>query len=404
MKKIFFLTLIFNFAKPFDAIIIGGGGYDRGIGGIGLNYLSCFDQDIDNLNIGYITLEEFEKNINLAKIKIAQKDAQAKVKFFTYLLAIKDGEQIIDFTDKIISNSSINCAVSMLESDSIPSFWVDILNNKFDLVIVPDQWLIEIYQNCGVNIPIFVLDLVVDYNGLKKHKQKNKNFTFGMVSGLLEDKNIDKVIQAFNTIFKNAKNINLKIKISGNKKFNPILWDNIHKLANQAQNISLITKHLDRTEYCEFLNSLDCYILPSRGEGFSITTREALYREIPCIISKHTALKCFCDCHAAIGLNPSNLTRANYTCFGNFDSYKIDVKTRDIAKEMKNVVHNYEKLKAKTVLAKNICENAKKNNIYPKLKNLFSGNIVLADKNTISDTCVTTDSVQLYTKFKDKNE
>ena len=262
--------------------------------------------------------------------------------------------------------------------------------------------LIEIYQKCGVTIPIFVLDLVVDYSGLKKHSSKNSNFTFGMVAGLLEDKNIDKVIKAFNKNFKNANSINLKIKISGDKKFNPKLWDHIHKLADESQNINLITKHLGRAEYCDFLNSLDCYILPSRGEGFSITTREALYREIPCIISNHTALKCFCDCNAAISLNPHKLTKANYTCFGNFNSYKIDVKTNDIAKEMKNVIFNYEKLKAQTLSAKTICQNCEKNIIYPKLQNLFAKNIILGDKNIISDTCIITNSVQLYNKFIDQ--
>jgi hypothetical protein len=156
MKKIFVLTIIFNLTKPFDGIIIGGGNYDKGIGGIGLNYLSCFDQCSDNLNIGYISIEEFDQNIDLTKIKIAQKDDQAKVKFFTYLLAIKNGDQIIDFTDKIISNSSINCAVSMLECDSIPSFWVDILNNKFQLFLSklntyqPRKYIIEnlSFQKC----------------------------------------------------------------------------------------------------------------------------------------------------------------------------------------------------------------------------------------------------------------
>jgi glycosyltransferase involved in cell wall biosynthesis len=258
----------------------------------------------------------------------------------------------------------------MLECSTIPDYWVSILNNKFNFVIVPDQWLVEVYKKNGVKIPIFVLDLVVDYSGLKKHEKVNSVFTFGMVAGLLEDKNIDKVIIAFNKKFKNNQNIKLKIKISGNRKFNPILWDKIHNI-NNSNNIELITEHLERSEYCDFLNSLDCFVLPSRGEGFSITAREAMYREIPCIFSNNTALKCFCDCGSATGLISNKLTKANYTCFGEFNAYKYDVDIDDISNALEHVYKNFKNEKDKTLLAQNICLKATKENVYSKLYKLL---------------------------------
>ena len=164
------LFLSININCFLDLIIIGGGNYDKGIAGIGLNYLSCFDHKNHNLNIGYYSLENFDKNLNISNINIVDKKSSAKIKLFTYLLAVKDGnDNVIDFTDQIITSDSINGAVSMLECSSIPYYWVSILNNKFDFVIVPDQWLVKIYEDCGVTIPIFVLDLVVDYSGLIKH-------------------------------------------------------------------------------------------------------------------------------------------------------------------------------------------------------------------------------------------
>jgi glycosyltransferase involved in cell wall biosynthesis len=362
---------ITNKKDVYDLVIIGGGNYDKGIAGIGLNYLTCFDHKNHNLNIGYYSLENFDKNLNTSNINIVSKKSPAKIKMFTYLLAAKDNNNnIIDFTDQIITPDSINVAVSMLECSTIPDYWVSILNNKFNFVIVPDQWLVEVYKKNGVKIPIFVLDLVVDYSGLKKHEKVNSVFTFGMVAGLLEDKNIDKVIIAFNKKFKNNQNIKLKIKISGNRKFNPILWDKIHNI-NNSNNIELITEHLERSEYCDFLNSLDCFVLPSRGEGFSITAREAMYREIPCIFSNNTALKCFCDCGSATGLISNKLTKANYTCFGEFNAYKYDVDIDDISNALEHVYKNFKNEKDKTLLAQNICLKATKENVYSKLYKLL---------------------------------
>ena len=45
----------------------------------------------------------------------------------------------------------------MLESTRIPDEWVNILNKKFDLVIVPDEFYESVYYSSGVKIPIFVL-------------------------------------------------------------------------------------------------------------------------------------------------------------------------------------------------------------------------------------------------------
>ena len=61
----------------------------------------------------------------------------------------------------------------MFESSKIPNEWANILNNYFDIVVVPDSYLIEIYKNSGVNLPIFVLPLSISIEELLKLPKKN---------------------------------------------------------------------------------------------------------------------------------------------------------------------------------------------------------------------------------------
>ena len=56
-----------------------------------------------------------------------------------------------------------------------------------------------------------------------------------------------------------------------------------------TRNVEILLSSLPGSEYKSFLQSLDCYVLLSRGEGFSLTPREALALGKPCIITNNTA-------------------------------------------------------------------------------------------------------------------
>ena len=64
-----------------------------------------------------------------------------------------------DIIKLIPDDSSLKIAYSMMNTTTIPEEWTSILNNKFDLVVVPDIYLIKVYKKAGVNIPIFCLPI-----------------------------------------------------------------------------------------------------------------------------------------------------------------------------------------------------------------------------------------------------
>lgn len=144
-----------------------------------------------------------------------------------------------------------------------------------------------------MNIPIETADLI------KKEKAKSDKFIFGMSAGPWQRKNHLKLIEAFKNEFGHNNNVNLHIHIrefaeilTGKKKYPKNIINYCKKIqlaAKGAKNIKIIGKTLSREHYVNFLQSLDCYVLPSGGEGYSIPPREALILGIPCILSKNSA-------------------------------------------------------------------------------------------------------------------
>lgn len=56
-------------------------------------------------------------------------------------------------------DSKIKIAFSVNETTRIPTQWVDILNQKFDAVVVADPYFINVYKKSGVRISIFHVPL-----------------------------------------------------------------------------------------------------------------------------------------------------------------------------------------------------------------------------------------------------
>src|SRR5690606_1798913 len=119
-----------------------------------------------------------------------------KVCFWTFILGTN--ENVIQLHQSI--TSPLKISYSMFESDAIPPLWVNILNSFYDMVVVPDPYLISVYKNSGVKIPIFVLPLGILIEDLLKIPLKEKigdPFVFGMSAGFWERKNHIKILRAF---------------------------------------------------------------------------------------------------------------------------------------------------------------------------------------------------------------
>jgi hypothetical protein len=190
------------------------------------------------------------------------------------------------------SPDQIFISYSMFESDRIPDNWVKQLNQYYDAVAVPDPYLVEAYVASGVTKPIFVLPLGVTYpqSDPQARKEPRYPFLFGNLSKTEERKNTFKMIYAFHLAFGNDPSVRLHVNSRDHDRSE---YKKIMEFLStyKVDNISYTIEKLSSAEYQRRLNSFDCYISISRGEGFSITPRQAMERAIPTIVTDSTAQK-----------------------------------------------------------------------------------------------------------------
>ena len=223
---------------------------------------------------------------------------QVPLYFFTYTLSSPYLEEYLQALKKK-DPQALCVACSVVEADAIPDGWAYLLNTYFDAVVVPDQYLVEVYKKSGVNIPVYCIAqgiLVAAYdNGVKKEKWTSwskRPFVFGISARNHPHKNILKVAQAFFNEFKDDPQFKLVIHTKEDAFLNETLFDFIHE--NNIKTIVVLEENKSRVDYIALLKSFDCYVLVSRGEGFSVTPREAMALGVPCILSNNTAHKTIC--------------------------------------------------------------------------------------------------------------
>ncbi len=300
-------------------------------------------------------------------------------------------------------NCHIKIAYSLLESTAVPALWVEILNTKFDLVVVADEFYRSVYEKSGVKIPIYVLPHGVELEALLKEPVRQKPghpFTFGCVGALWRRKNQALLIDAFHAEF--GKDPNVKLMLHSrldHHEYKNIIEEKLNNYANPS--IELSYRTLSADEFKDFFKTLDCYVIVSKGEGFSITPREALALAKPCILSDNTAHKTICSTGYVYGV-PSNITQPidgfNLGSMG----VSFDCKQEDVQKALREVYEHYEEYAARALEGRKWVESYCWKNLKFKFLNLIKPKrVIMGPENLITDDYLMTNSETLYKKYVD---
>lgn len=332
----------------------------------------------------------------------------APVVLYEHFLPLTYNEEVY-FLNKVIQQDSekkLYIAYSMFESTKILDKWVRILNTYFDMVVVPSKFLIKVYQDCGVTIPIFYLPLGMnmDFELSKPLKtERNDVFRFGNFSGLQFRKNHLALIKAFAKHFKNKPNVELVInsRYADEEAYDEII-DYI--AYHDIQNIKLNIKKLKQNTYNELLSTIDCFVYLSKGEGFSVQPREAMALGVPVIVTDNTAQHDIVESGLVKAVKsdiavPARYIFTDYTIGNNFD-FDID----EAANAMKEVYENYNYYLEQNKQAREWVKFYQYSNLEKKYLNMIKPkNIKLGDKNEITDDYIMTSSEKLYNKLKEVN-
>jgi glycosyltransferase involved in cell wall biosynthesis len=380
----------------YDLTIVG---YIKQADGIGRQSIGLIECLSDDLRINFVqTLTTCDRDVSQKVLEVVNNSGgePGSVAILEDLLWYPRRSNV-----RMVPNSLIKIAHSMLEGSEIPSEWVNSLNKSFDLVLVPDPFLIDVYRNSGVTIPIFFIPLGValeDFLALPLKESPHNPFVFGSTVSYTGRKNHEMLIKAFAQEFGNSRHIVLKLNGREGAKA-----DKMKRLiaSLNVNNIILTNRVLTQAKYKNFMTNLDCYVNLSMGEGFSMCPREALAMGLPCVLSDNTAQSTICKTGFVCPV-PSNIeVPATYDgLFGKNIGVQYNCTIEDARAAMREVYDNYFEYLQKASDGREWVKQYLWKNLKSKYMNLFKPHVVLlGDRNEVTDTYIMTDSRALYDKY-----
>ncbi len=193
---------------------------------------------------------------------------------------------------------------TMFEATRLPRGWTNLINTKAAAVVVPCRWNADVFRDNGVRVPIHVAPLGLDpreYYPLERERS-GEPYTF-LWSGTPDlRKGFDVAYRAFIRAFAGNGDARLIMHFRQLPKGLRGINDD---------NVILVTGQKDLGTLRGLLQSSDCYVFPSRGEGWGMPPREAGATGLPVIATNYGGLAEDID-EWALPLAVAGLSTAEY--------------------------------------------------------------------------------------------
>lgn len=166
----------------------------------------------------------------------------------------------------IVSNGP-RIAITMFESTKLPDGWMKPLN-EMDAVIVPSQWLVEVFRQNGITAPIHVVPLGIS-NTFKQVAQRDfteKPFTFISIADRGWRKGWWHALRAFTKAFGKSMDVRLILK-TRNK-------DVLSEAFKDCPNVEVIEGDYSDEEMVKLYHRSHVMLSSNCAEGFGFTPRE----------------------------------------------------------------------------------------------------------------------------------
>ena len=355
-KRLIFLLVAFFFSSFFfaksvffpekaDLTVVGRVDMSDGIGKTSMELLQSLKP---HLKVNFLPVRKLSKKRqktmprNLVKLVCNGPSQVGKVILFEEIISLESYKPY-KILDEIQDKSAMRIAYSMFESSKIPEEWVRVLNAYFDAVAVPDRFLVEVYENSGVNIPIFELPLAVDFRPFLREplkKSANKPMVFANFSVCIDRKNHLQLIRAFAQAFGNSSDVLLKINAKSSESgLNEKIKEEIRSL--NLTNVEFTEQKLEAADYLKLFKTVDCYVSLSKGEGFSIQPREAMALGIPTIVTNNTAQSTICKSQLVRAIESPIAVPACYHWTARTHGVNYDCYLEEAALALKDIFYHY---------------------------------------------------------------
>ncbi|MEA2717563.1 MAG: hypothetical protein QOI99_1880 [Actinomycetota bacterium] len=206
---------------------------------------------------------------------------------------------------------------TMLEVTGLPPAWVAGCNSM-DEVWVPASFNVETFRNSGVTVPIRVMPLGVDVDYFHPDitgYRPSTRFTFLSVFEWGERKAPEVLLRAFAEEFKDSEDVLLLLSV-----FNRDPDVDVERqiadleLPPGAPVVVMLNPKFTAPQMGALYRSADCFVLPSRGEGWGMPVLEAMACGLPTIATRWSGPADFL--HEGVGypLEPLRLVPAEARC------------------------------------------------------------------------------------------
>jgi GT2 family glycosyltransferase len=175
---------------------------------------------------------------------------------------------------------------TMLEVTGLPDDWVAGCNSM-DEIWVPSQFNVETFRASGVRVPIHVMPLGVDIDYLHpgiRSFPPSRRFTFLSIFEWGERKAPEILLRAFAEEFKPSDDVLLLLSVFNADPTIDVEVE-IAKLGlpRSAPIAVMVNPEFADYEMGALYRSADCFVLPTRGEGFGMPVLEAMACGLPAI-------------------------------------------------------------------------------------------------------------------------
>jgi glycosyltransferase involved in cell wall biosynthesis len=229
--------------------------------------------------------------------------------------------------------------LTMYESTRLPEGWAEHANVKAERLIVPCEWCANVFKDNGVQVPIDVVHGGVDPEEfpIVTAKPSDDTYTFMAFGDRGARKGSDLVWQAFYKAFPHTKDVRLVIK---SRPHNYRMVD----MAQSDRRVSLWRE--DTQSLSDVFTQADCFVFPTRGEGWGLPPREAACMGLPVITTRFSGTAVGID-HWAIPIDNYKMTTASIKGGGQWAWPDVD----EVASHMRWCYENRQEAKQKGLQA-----------------------------------------------------
>lgn len=282
-----------------------------------------------------------------------KKNSDMRINLFRERPEMPDAVQIVYGQGDVFhrNDGRFKIGYTMLEVDGLPADWVN-QSNGMNEIWVPSAFNLGTFTNSGVQVPIRIMPLGVDTNyyhpGIRGRRFSEK-FTFLSVFEWGERKAPEMLLQTFAKVFHRRKDAVLVCKIINNDSTIDVPTE-IRKLELGAAASNMIILHNDKIPsswMSSLYRSADCFVLPTRGEGWGMPIIEAMACGLPVIATNWSAQTEFINEGNSYPLRVKKLVPAQARCHYYNGFRWAEPDTAHLAHLMRHVVDNQSEAAAK---------------------------------------------------------